>query len=396
VHPPILIEKTIPPSKALRAGCGAAFRPPAFRGRRSPAAVFVVVAAAFSSALSACGGPRPPISVMTRNLYLGADLSPLVAALTPQDLEALAGSVWRNVQDSRFPERAVSLANEIAISQPDVLCLQEVSLFRTQSPGNWQSGALPDASTVELDFLELLVAELQKRDLPYQTITVGTNADEELPALDAAGAHIDVRLTDRDVLLVRDGITAVEGPKGIFPTALTAPIGGAGGTTLTFHRGFVSADVTIDGKKVRVINSHLEVGALQGRAQEQQARELIERIGPYPGPAILAGDFNSPPDGTGTRSYALLTTESGLATKFRDTFQFRTGKLAAELGSMTDFTCCIDLTASGAPTPSSRIDVIFFRGAVYPLDMAVVPPERTAGGLWPSDHLGVFARLELR
>ena len=358
----------------------------------------LLVAAAVGCALSACGGgagPRPPITVMTRNLYLGADLTPLVAALTPQDLEALAGTVWRNVKDSRFPERAVSLANEIVVTRPDVLCLQEVSLFRTQIPGNWQSGASPDATDVQLDFLELLLAELEKQDVTYRTVGVVTNADEELPALDATGAHIDVRLTDRDVLLVRDGVTAVEGPQGRFATALTAPVGGAGGATLVFHRGFVSADVTIEGKTVRVINAHLEVGALQGRTQEQQAAELISRIGPYSGPAILAGDFNSPPDGSGTRSYALLTTESGLKTPFRDTFQFRRGTLAQELGSTTDFTCCIEL-ASAADVPSSRIDLILFRGGVYPVDMAVVPPMKTEGGLWPSDHLGVFAQLQLR
>jgi endonuclease/exonuclease/phosphatase family metal-dependent hydrolase len=345
-----------------------------------------------------CGESPQPLSVMTRNLYLGADLAPLLGALTPQDMEALAGTVWRNARDSNFPERAGPLAEEIVTNAPDVVCLQEVSLYRTQSPGNWMSDAAPDAVDVQLDFLALLQEQLRARGAMYEAVTIGTNGDEEMPALDDAGAHIDVRLTDRDVILVRDGVTAVAGPGGRFPTALMAPIGGAGGTTLTFHRGWISVDVTVGGKKVRVYDSHLEVGALQGRTQEQQARELMEAIGPHPGSAILAGDFNSPADGGGTQSYALLTTASGLATPFRDTFPFRQHKLADDMQSGSpplQFTCCIDLAAAAA-IPAERIDLILFRDHAYPVDTAVIVPRKTPAGLWPSDHLGVIAQLQLR
>lgn len=343
----------------------------------------------------ACGNTPQSISVMTRNLYLGAELTPVLSALTPEQLPPLAGAVWRDVQASRFPDRAAALAQEIVAYDPDVLCLQEVSLYRTQTPGNWESGSPPDASDVQLDFLTLLQDELAAAGRTYRTVSVGTNADEELPAsLD--GATFDIRLTDRDVILVRDDVTATAGPGEIFPTALKAPAGGAGGTTLTFHRGFVTADVTVGGKTVRVINSHLEVGVLNGRTQEQQARELIARIGSHPGPAILAGDFNSPPDGTGTQSYSLLTTASGLERPFRDSYPFRRPDLTTDIPKphpAYEGTCCIELTSEGA-SPASRIDLIFFRDSAYPVDGVIVAPLKTADGLWSSDHLGYFAQLQ--
>jgi endonuclease/exonuclease/phosphatase family metal-dependent hydrolase len=357
----------------------------------------------FALVVSLCGltagcggsGTPQPISVLTRNLYLGAALEPLASALTPEDLQMLAGGVWHDVLESRYPERAVGLAGEIALANPDVVCLQEVSLYRTQSPGDWQSGAAPDASEVQLDFLEILLAALQTKGLSYRAVTVGTNADEELPAL-VDGTLIDVRLTDRDAILVRDDVTAVPGPLMTFPTALIAPVGGAGGTTLTFVRGFVTADVTVGDKTVRVINAHLEVGALNGRVQEQQARELVAAIAPYKGAAILAGDFNSPPDGSGTQSYNILTKNSGLPHPFRDTFDYQQGVLGARLGGQFAGTCCVDLMKPEQVLAGSRLDLILFGNGVAPVDATIVAPIRTSADLWPSDHLGYFAQLEIK
>ena len=338
------------------------------------------------------GGPPQPVSVLTRNLYLGAALEPLASALTPEDLQMLAGAVWNDVQRSRFPERAVGLAAEIAQTQPDVVCLQEVSLYRTQSPGDWQSGAVPDASEVQLDFLEILLGELEKAGLSYRTVTVGTNADEELPAR-VDGALIDVRLTDRDAILVRSDVNAEAGPMMIFPTALIAPVGGAGGTTLKFLRGFVTADVTIGGKTVRVINSHLEVGALNGRTQEQQARELMAAVAPYKGATILAGDFNSPPGGAGTKSYDIITKDSGLPHPFLDTAVVHDN--AGGLGLPIGGTCCIDIFSENA-TAGTRLDLILYGAGMQPVNAMVVLPQKTSGGLWPSDHLGYFAQLSIK
>ena len=53
--------------------------------------------------------PRP-VKVMTRNLYLGADLTPAIQATTQLEL-ALAGTqIWNTVLATDFPERARVLA----------------------------------------------------------------------------------------------------------------------------------------------------------------------------------------------------------------------------------------------------------------------------------------------
>ena len=343
---------------------------------------------------------------MTRNLYLGADLTPLQSALTPADVASLAGGIWREIQDSSFAERATEIAAEIVRVDPDVVALQEVSLYQTQTPSDWISGAAPNATYVELDFLTILLDALADRGVRYQAAIIGVNADAELPATAADGTTLDVRLTDRDVILVREGVAFVPGSSGRFPTAFGLPIGGADGATLRFDRGYVTTDVTVAGNTVRVVDSHLEIGGLLGRLQEQQARELLTALSGYGGQMILAGDFNSPADGTGTTTYALLTTKTGSPSPFRDSWDFRQAvqsggsppmRPASTVtpGLVTDFTCCVDLRATML-LPSERIDLVLFRGGVLPVDVVVVDTAKTTSGLWPSDHLGVFAKLEIR
>jgi endonuclease/exonuclease/phosphatase family metal-dependent hydrolase len=328
---------------------------------------------------------------MTRNLFLGADLTPLASALTVADVASLAGGIWRDIQDSRFSERAVVLADEIARMDPDVVALQEVSLYRIQTPGDWTSGAAPNAMTVEVDFLQLLLDALSSRGASYQFAVIGQNADEELPATALDGTTFDIRLTDRDAILVKDGVPFASAPGATFATSFSLPIGGPGGLNLVFKRGFVSADVSKGDKIVRVVNSHLEVGNPLGRIQEGQAHDLLAALRPMGGPMILAGDFNSPADGSGTASYALLTTATTeLPAPFRDTWSFRQGLS----GSTVEFTCCMEITAPSS-SPGERIDLILFRGGILPVDVTVVDTVKTPSGLWGSDHLGVSAKLQI-
>src|SRR5689334_19406041 len=56
--------------------------------------------------------------VMTRNLYLGADLAPVIAAADLASLVAGGGAVFRQVTATNFPVRAKGLAAEILDAQP--------------------------------------------------------------------------------------------------------------------------------------------------------------------------------------------------------------------------------------------------------------------------------------
>ena len=94
---------------------------------------------------------------MTRNLYLGTDLTPILTAPSQPALFAAVAAAWAQVQSNDFPARAQALADEIAAAEPDLVGLQEAMLFRTDVPPD---GPATPAETVAYDFVDLLVAAL--------------------------------------------------------------------------------------------------------------------------------------------------------------------------------------------------------------------------------------------
>ena len=61
------------------------------------------------------GGQK--VTVMTRNLFLGADLGPALEATSICEGIDGAGTIWNEFQSTTFPERAVPLAREIQESK---------------------------------------------------------------------------------------------------------------------------------------------------------------------------------------------------------------------------------------------------------------------------------------
>ena len=96
---------------------------------------------------------------MTRNLYLGADLTPAIGAAKPADAFVAAnGQILREVTANDFPIRAKGLAEEILQKKPDLVGLQEVALWRTGPPSLAPvlTGG-PTATTVRYDYLQELL-----------------------------------------------------------------------------------------------------------------------------------------------------------------------------------------------------------------------------------------------
>ena len=95
---------------------------------------------------------RSPLRVMSRNLYLGGDIGPILDASNPADIPLLVAQTWATIRATDFPQRAQLIAQEIAAARPDVIGLQEVALFRTQSPGDFLVGNPQPAEEVAFDY----------------------------------------------------------------------------------------------------------------------------------------------------------------------------------------------------------------------------------------------------
>lgn len=149
---------------------------------------------------------------MTRNIYLGTGLDPILQVADLAELPAAVAETWANVQATDFPERAGALAAEIAEERPHVVGLQEVTLFRIQSPGDFFLGNLRPATDTALDYLALLLDSLTVRGASYTVAARTVGFDAEAPLETASGLD-DLRVTDSEVILVRSdvGVGAVAG-----------------------------------------------------------------------------------------------------------------------------------------------------------------------------------------
>ncbi len=326
--------------------------------------------------------PRP-VTVMTQNLYLGADLTPLLTSADINQLRSRVADAWQQIQETDFRQRAKALATEIAAKRPDLIGLQEVALYRIQWPGDFFDGNTP-ATFVVLDFLWSLLKELYARGLFYTVAATSTNLDIEVPS--ATG--VDIRFTDRDVILARAGLwltgTTLSNPQnGNFVSKLHLSVAGF---QVDILRGWAAIDVNMPGKTFRFVNTHLE--AFNSLVQLAQANELVQGPGNTNLPLVLAGDFNSPP---GDPTYKSLTDPAPAGAGLHDAWD--------PVANGPGFTCCQAEDLSNFPSSlNTRIDLVLFRGAFTVLGVDVVGEDladRTPSNLWPSDHAGVVAKLRL-
>jgi len=331
--------------------------------------------ALFAACGSDDGASARQLTVMTRNLYLGADLTPALVATSPSQFAAAATAIWDMVKKNDFTDRAQGIAAEIAAARPDLVALQEVALWRTQSPGDATSANPTPATTVAYDFLELVRAELAKRGLSYEVAEALDLTDLEIPIQTGE----DVRFTDRDVILAQSGV-AVSGAQGrVFDILLPVTVAG---TTQSVKRGWTRVTATFAGQPVTFVNTHLE--AESGIVRTAQAAELMASLASETSRIVLAGDLNSVP---GTEGH-LAATGAG----FSDAW-------TVVHGADPGLTCCWpeDLAAT-APGLSSRIDLVLTRGALHATSATIVGEEtadRTAAGRWPSDHAGLVAAIHV-
>src|SRR3954451_18784967 len=99
------------------------------------------------------------VKVMTRKLYLGADLGPGMHATSLQGLADGAGQILGQVDANKPATRMAGVAGEILASKPDVVCLQEASLWRTEPCD--KNPLPPAATTVRYDYIQMILSHLK-------------------------------------------------------------------------------------------------------------------------------------------------------------------------------------------------------------------------------------------
>lgn len=393
----------------------------AIDGRGAPRRGLVVTALLALSGALLCFGllagnaeakkkPKAPkLNVMTRNIYLGADLGPILNASGVDQAVDAGGEIANQVDRTNFPLRSKALAAEILSKQPDLVGLQEVALWRT-APTNFNVVSQgPSATTVEYDFLQLLLAELNKSGNNYEAVVIKEEFDAEFPVNDdgngsgLAGADHNERLTMRDVILRRVNSKAkVSNPNsGTFSTLLRVNVAGA--LTLDVTRGWTAVDAKLKGtKQFRFVNTHLEAFDSQGQnpanngqsygkgdIRAAQAQELVAAGGPADpapkGTVILVGDVNSDDDTVqpnGDRNAYLALLAAGLS----------------ERSTNNPLSCCLNdpnLVNGSTADFDHQVDHILTDTKKVKLKSSSVVGLAPVSGLWPSDHAGVDSILKM-
>ena len=332
---------------------------------------------------SSAGHGEHAVSVMTRNLYIGADVDAVMAVLGTEAQGPALGAALHTLQHTDFATRIRAIAHEIATNRPDVVGIQEAyELFVHQSL--LEMFGLPSRRPIQIDFLAELQAALVKEHVHYVVAAKNTGTDA---SLEGGAVHI----VDHDVLLVNARSVTLTGAP--VEELFGAKIGELVPGVLTVVRGYVARKATIDGVPMLLVNTHLESGESDDIVglRYLQAMELATFIGAEPR-VVLTGDFNGVP---GTPMYLVLAgaqlTDTWAALRPRD----------------PGFSCCQVADLSNRRSVlNQRIDFIWTRGFTRPsgkLDgeiqlVSAQPDARVRGAfglIWPSDHAGLVAELEV-
>lgn len=358
------------------------------------------------------------ITVMTQNQYLGADLTPLLAASDPVSFNSALVAVLRQIADNDFPRRAEALARQIAAQRPHLVGLQEVWSFQcidlAPLPPNSRLGCNdPTIAGAFHDHLSETLSALAAQGENYHAVATVRNLDltniqvEGLPpGVPFQINHVPALLVarDRDVILARGDVVA-GGP--VTPAAIPCLRGSVDGCNfgtvlevetpagkLAVERGYVAVDAEVGGRAYRFVNTHLEIrepdpgNPASHYFQAAQAAELIltlTKTTPVGRTLILVGDINSSPEDVAVIPAIVPPYQQFLASGFSDAWagQPSSGYTCCQLAGLDNLTSLLN----------ERIDMVFVHGETFSVAGAMVlgdglfektlPPGRPG---WPSDH----------
>jgi len=241
--------------------------------------------------------------VMTRNLYLGADVSSALELLP--DLPAAAQDMWTQVAATDFTARVPVLAQEAALARPAVIGIQEATTWECR-PSAFGS------TTVVYDFTQQFLDATAAAGTPYVLAQAdgrtALNQGYSIPAIPRLTRVVDPAtfqplfgtdeadcgFTIADALAVRADLASAVLDVGTVEyenAAAIVPV------LMEIQRGYAWADIRIGTTPVRFVTTHLEsywkAGAVPASAE--QARQLVRDLADLTMPVVVMGDFNADP-----------------------------------------------------------------------------------------------------
>jgi len=366
------------------------------------------------------GNAQTPTVVMSRNIYLGADVGKALELIP--DLPAAAQFMWDQMKKTDFNKRAKLLADEINQYQPDVIGVQEATTWQCQK-NLWSKKAKV------YDFIEILLKELSGgyvvaefentraynpgfsiSPIPYLTKVTDPEVFPKLFSQTSASCGFETG----DALLVKKqlqpaiinvGNSEYEATYSIVPTLMT------------IYRGYSWADIKINGTPTRFITTHLESLWDENKIPNsaKQAQQLITDTAKTKMPLILLGDFNSDPRDPRAKSNSNpgeqpvasqnCPENSSTCNAYKLIIQAGFTDLGPDSLDPKNFTWGMNAELSGADEKrleaakkmgnkfgfSDRLDYVFVKNNIILRSAQIIgvkPP-------YASDHAGVVAKVEI-
>jgi endonuclease/exonuclease/phosphatase family metal-dependent hydrolase len=347
----------------------------------------ILLYAAECPAAAALGHGEGTLRVMTYNVDEGTDYIELLSATTLSQFLVAVGQTITQVRATDPPTRMQAVARQIIAAGAQLVSLQEVDL--------WMTGAFdPRTETcgpvsVEFDMLAELLDALAAQGGHYQVAVKRLQfAFPPTPGVIPPSTLLCAAVENFNVILARTDINSNQfqwdnAQSGEFTaqTVVPTPIG-----PIPLPVVWVSVDAQFHRRPFRFIGTHLD--SIVAAVRQAQGAEL--RGGPADTslPVVIAMDSNAqafpPPQDPAYLDFVA----AGYDDAWAEIFPNQPG-----------LTCCqAQFVNNPVSQLTQRIDLILTLGEIDAQAIALFGADqasKTAGGLWPSDHAGVAARLQL-
>ncbi|GFH55636.1 hypothetical protein CTEN210_12112 [Chaetoceros tenuissimus] len=316
---------------------------------------------------------KKTLDFLTYNLYLGADLTPLLQ--DPENNDPC--DVYEEATALDFPSRAQFIAKDIAKAKPIAIGLQEV--IQLTGFGSCRSTGEDD----NINFLDILLEALKDKGVEYDVVL---ETSDKTPVKDFVIGQAQLR----DALIVRKGVITRNESKGLYITRVPTinPLFG------DLTRNWVSAELEVEsGKFVRVVSTHLEIDFFDSLAPPGfsfQANQATELVTMFPDgddiPTVVLGDFNASP---GVTSHKVMTDAGYIDTWTEVNDEDEDG-----------YTCCRNPKLEDVEDSDFdyRIDYVFVSSGDFDVVKSKVFGKKFQKkiGKFNSDHAGVLSKLKLK